>query len=137
MTPLRQTFGSGSVFEATVGYARAVRVGPFVYVSGTTASREDEPVGGDDAGAQAVEVLRRIEGALDEAGATPADVVRTRVYLTDIADFAEVGRAHARFFADVRPTTTFVEVAALASPRLRVEIEADAVVGDGWPLGPQ
>lgn len=133
MTITRQLFSSGSPFESAVGYARAIRVGPLVFVSGTTSSALDGPVGGDNAGAQAEEVLRRIESALAEAGATTADVVRTRVYLTDISDFADVGRAHAAVFGQVRPSTAVVQVAALASPALLVEIEADAVVAGAWP----
>lgn len=124
----RKLYSSGSPFEAKVGYSRAVRVGPFVYVSGTTASGPDGPVGGDDAGKQAAETLDRIASALRDAGASMADVVRTRVYLTDMAAFEDVARAHAGAFADIRPTTTFVEVSALANPALLVEIEADAVV---------
>ncbi|GHF54787.1 enamine deaminase RidA (YjgF/YER057c/UK114 family) [Amycolatopsis bartoniae] len=122
----RQLVFSGSPFESAVGYARAVRVGPLVYVSGTTAA-------GKDAGEQAAEVLRRIGSALAEAGAAPEDVVRTRVYLTDMAHFSDVGRAHAEVFGDVRPATAVVEVAALAAPELLVEIEADAVIGGAWP----
>jgi enamine deaminase RidA (YjgF/YER057c/UK114 family) len=126
MTVQRESFCCGSPFECAVGYARVVRVGPLVYVSGTAAA-------GDDAAAQAAEVLRRIESALAEAGATVADVVRTRVYLTDMADFAAVGHEHAQVFGDIRPATAVVEVAALAAPDLVVEIEADAVVGGAWP----
>jgi enamine deaminase RidA (YjgF/YER057c/UK114 family) len=126
----RQLFSSGSAFEPVVGYSRAVRVGSWVAVSGTTASSPDGVVGGADAGEQARETLRRIAAALDQAGAKLANVVRTRVFLTDIADFDAVGRVHGEFFCDIRPTTTIVAVSALASPALRVEIEADAIVPD-------
>lgn len=126
-TARRQLFSSGSPFEARVGYSRAVRVGPFVSVSGTTAAGPDGPVGGDDAGRQAAEVLGRIAAALRQAGADVDDVVRTRVYLTDIADFDAVARAHAEVFGTARPATTFVAVSDLVDPALRVEIEADAV----------
>ncbi|GAA2686367.1 RidA family protein [Streptomyces lunalinharesii] len=124
----RQLFSSGSPFEAVVGYSRAVRVGPFVSVSGTTASGPEGPIGGDDAGRQAAEVLHRIAAALKEAGSDVGDVVRTRVHLTDIADFDAVARAHAAVFGQARPATTFVGNAALAHPALLVEIEADAIV---------
>jgi enamine deaminase RidA (YjgF/YER057c/UK114 family) len=126
----RTLFSSGSAFEPKVGFSRAVSVGPFVFVSGTTASGPDGPVGGGDAGKQAAEVLNRISGALAQAGAAFTDVVRTRVYLTNIADFDAVAAAHAAVFADIRPATTFVEISALANPALLVEIEADAIAPD-------
>ena len=112
---------SGSEFEAEVGYSRAVRVGPLVVVSGTTAP-------GDTVAAQAREVLRRIETALAEAGASLSDVVRTRMFVTDISRWREVGAVHAEVFGDIRPVATMVEVAALISPDLMVEIEVDAYV---------
>lgn len=127
-TGARQLFPSGSPFETLVGFSRAVRVGDFVFVSGTTASGPDGPVGGTDAGKQAAEVLDRVAGALKDAGSHVADVVRTRVYLTDIKQFEEVAKAHADVFGDIRPATAFVEVSALANPALLVEIEADAIV---------
>lgn len=127
MSAERKLFSSGSPFESVVGFSRAVRVGPFVHVSGTTASGPDGPVGADDAGEQAAEVLARIAAALDDAGSGLADVVRTRVYLTDIQDFESVARAHAEVFSGIRPSTTFVEVSALANPALLVEIEAEAI----------
>jgi enamine deaminase RidA (YjgF/YER057c/UK114 family) len=112
---------SGSEFESAVGYSRAVRVGPYVAVAGTTAP-------GDDAAAQARAALRRVDTALAQAGASLADVVRTRMYVTDIATWREVGAVHDEFFGDIRPVTTMVEVSALISPELVVEIEVDAVV---------
>ena len=112
---------SGTEFEATVGYSRAVRVGPLVTVSGTTATAPS-----DDIGAQAREVLRRIEIALDGAGVDLGDVVRTRMYVTDIARWREVAAVHAEVFGQIRPAATMVEVSALIEPGLLVEIEADA-----------
>lgn len=127
MSAERKLFSSGSPFETVVGFSRAVRVGPFIHVSGTTASGPDGPVGGGDAGRQAAEVLKRVGAALDDAGSGVADVIRTRVYLTDIQDFEAVARAHAEVFSNIRPSTTFVEVSALANPALLVEIEAEAI----------
>lgn len=124
----RQQFSSGSKYEPALGYSRAVRVGPWVAISGTTASSPDGVAGDADPGEQTREVLRRIVTALDQAGSQLADVVRTRIFLTDIADFDAVGRVHGEFFGDIRPATTVVAVSALASPALRVEIEADAIV---------
>jgi enamine deaminase RidA (YjgF/YER057c/UK114 family) len=119
----RQHVFSGSPYEPVLGYARALRLGSSVLVSGTTAP-------GADAASQAAEILRRIADALKQAGAELGDVVRTRVFLTDIADFDAVARAHGEVFGDIRPTTTFVAVAALADPTLRVEIEADAIMAE-------
>ncbi|ORV98346.1 RidA family protein [Mycobacterium kyorinense] len=110
---------SGSHFESTVGYSRAVRIGPHVAVSGTTGT-------GDDIAAQTRDCLRRIEIALGEAGAALADVVRTRIYVTDISRWREVGEVHAEVFGEIRPAATMVEVSALIAPDLLVEIEADA-----------
>ncbi len=125
----RSLISSGSDWEAIIGYSRAVRVGQHVSVSGTTASTPDGgPVGGDDVGAQAREALARIVAALAEAGATPADVVRTRMFVTDMARWEAVGRAHGEVFGEHRPASTIVEVAALISPDLLVEIEADAII---------
>ncbi len=118
----RRNVSSGSEFETTVGYSRAVRTGPFVAVSGTTAA-------GETVAEQAREALRRIETALTEVGASLSDVVRTRMYVTDISRWREVGAVHAEVFGDVRPAATMVEVSALISPELMVEIEADAYVG--------
>jgi enamine deaminase RidA (YjgF/YER057c/UK114 family) len=130
MSTERQRYSSGSPFERTVGYSRAVRVGGLVLVSGTTAAGPDGPVGGADAGKQAAEPLGRVADALRQAGARVADVVRTRVYLTDLADFDAVAREHARVFGDARPATTFVGTSGLVRPDLLVEIDADAIVSD-------
>jgi enamine deaminase RidA (YjgF/YER057c/UK114 family) len=121
MSTSRAVVSSGTEFEATVGYSRAVRVGAHVAVSGTTASGASR-----DIGAQTREVLRRIEIALTEAGAALGDVVRTRIYVTDIARWREVAAVHAEVFGEIRPAATMVEVAALIEPGLLVEIEADA-----------
>lgn len=123
MPQRRVNVSSGSPFEAAVGFSRAVRVGPLVVVAGTTAP-------GPDATAQTREALRRIEVALVEAGAALTDVVRTRMYVTDIALWREVGAVHAEVFGAVRPVSTMVEVSALIAPELLIEIEADAYVGD-------
>lgn len=117
----RVNISSGSEFESSVGYSRAVRIGPHVAVAGTTAP-------GDSAAAQAREALRRIEIALTQAGASLADVVRTRMFVTDISAWREVGAVHAEVFGDIRPAATMVEVSALISPGLVVEIEVDAFV---------
>jgi enamine deaminase RidA (YjgF/YER057c/UK114 family) len=119
MSTSRILVSSGSEFESTVGYSRAVRVGPFVAVAGTTAP-------GSDIGTQTREVLRRIGAALHEAGAALSDVVRTRIYVTDIARWREVAVVHAEVFGDIRPAATMVEVVALIDPELLVEIEVDA-----------
>jgi enamine deaminase RidA (YjgF/YER057c/UK114 family) len=127
MVTQRRNVSSGSEFEAAVGYSRAVRTGPCVAVSGTTAA-------GETIGDQTREVLRRIEIALTEVGASMSDVVRIRMFVTDISRWREVGAVHAEVFGDVRPAATMVEVSALIAPELMVEIEADAYVsGENRP----
>ena len=126
----RTRVSSGTPWETVVGYSRAVRVGPFVAVSGTTATDEEgKLVGRGDPYAQAVRALRNVEAALVGAGARLEDVVRTRVYVIDIDHWREVGRAHSQVFGRVRPASTMVEVSRLVDPDMLVEIEADAVVG--------
>ena len=125
----RQLVAADARWETVVGYSRAVRVGQWVSVAGTTAAAKDGgAVGGDDIGAQAREALRRIAAALAEVGAGLQDVVRTRMFVTDISRWEEVGRAHGEVFGSIRPATAMVEVSALIDPALLVEIEADAVL---------
>ena len=130
---MRRNIGTGGPWEGVVGYSRAVRVGDTVHVAGTTAIREGRIVAPGDAYTQAKVALEIVVEALAECGASPADVVRTRMFVTDIRDWESVGRAHGEVFADVRPASTMVQVTALIDPDLLVEIEAEAVVGSGTP----
>jgi enamine deaminase RidA (YjgF/YER057c/UK114 family) len=126
---LIERHGSGAPWEPVVGYSRVVRAGDHVHVAGCTALSEDGVVlGGASAYDQAATALANVERALAQVGATPADVVRTRIYVTDISRWEDVGRAHGEVFGDVRPVTSMVEVSALIDPRMLVEIEADAYV---------
>ena len=131
MTPQsvpRQLISSGSPFEPIVGFSRAVRVGNIVAVSGTTAGSSSKPVAIGDAVAQTRAILETIEKALADAGASLKDVVRTRIYLTDIAHFEAVGRVHGEFFGEIRPANSTLQVTAFVKPEWLVEIEADAVI---------
>lgn len=131
----KERFASGAPWEEIVGYSRAVKSGPLIQVAGTTATDESGTiVGEDDPYTQAVQCIRNIEAVLTRAGASLADVTRTRIYVTDIGHWEAVGRAHGEFFGTVKPAATLVEVSRLVSPEMLVEIEADAWLDDAGTL---
>ncbi len=125
----RTLISSGSVYEPKVGYSRAVKAGDFVFVAGTTAGAPDGAIGGSDPAEQTREIFRRVAVALEQAGSSFADVVRTRIYLRSMSDFDAVGAVHGEIFGDIRPAATAVEVSGLAADDMLVEIDVDAIIG--------